>query len=414
VAYVIGNLVYNLFFHPLRKFPGPLKSRATHLWRHYRTVVGDLPLCVKALHDEYGPVVRIAPDELSFTSPDAWHDIYGHHSYEMAKFYRFYRFLGEKHTPESIITAGRERHSALRRQLAHGFSDKAMRAQEPIINRYVDLLVERLYGHAGNGKKTVDLRTWFTFTTFDVIGNLGFGSDFGCLEKSYYHPWVKAITGNIRENAMLRVFTFYCPQSILAFLANHSPLFKERQKHNAMTRERILSRMAIKEERQDLIEGLLKKKDILVSSYYPHARVDWLRQQATKAPTLHSRKELSVRPMQTQDQLEMNTTAIIIAGSETTATLLSGAAFWIGTNPAVLEKLTQEVRSSFNSNEEITLASVGNLKYMLACLNETFRMYPPVAFGLPRVVPSGGATVAGSYVPENVGFTPSASRFSQG
>lgn len=96
---------------------------------------------------------------------------------------------------------------------------------------------------------------------------------------------------------------------------------------------------------------------------------------------------------------------LIVAGSETTATLLSGAAFWIGSSPDVLKKLTDEVRSSYDSDDQITLASVGNLKYMLACLNESFRMYPPVAVGLPRVVQKGGGTIAGSWVPEDVSYS---------
>jgi hypothetical protein len=36
-----------------------------------------LPYEVKKLHDRYGPVVRIAPGELSYNDPDAWQDIYG-------------------------------------------------------------------------------------------------------------------------------------------------------------------------------------------------------------------------------------------------------------------------------------------------------------------------------------------------
>lgn len=37
---------------------------------------------------------------------------------------------------------------------------------------------------------------------------------------------------------------------------------------------------------------------------------------------------------------------------------------------------------------------------MLACLKEGLRFYPPVAGEMPRVVPKGGAHVAGDFVPE--------------
>jgi cytochrome P450 len=98
--------------------------------------------------------------------------------------------------------------------------------------------------------------------------------------------------------------------------------------------------------------------------------------------------------------LEFNASLLIVAGSETTATLLCGAVYLLTTHPHVLEKLTHEVRSTFKDDAEITLLSVGNLQYMLACLNEALRHYPPVAVGLPRLAPKGGANVAGHFVPE--------------
>lgn len=64
-------------------------------------------------------------------------------------------------------------------------------------------------------------------------------------------------------------------------------------------------------------------------------------------------------------------------------------------------KLKQEVRSKFSSDSEITLASVLELKYLLACLDEALRLYPPVPIGPLRTVPagSGGVIIAGHVVP---------------
>lgn len=36
---------------------------------------------------------------------------------------------------------------------------------------------------------------------------------------------------------------------------------------------------------------------------------------------------------------------------------------------------------------------------MIACIQEGFRLYPPVAGEMDRVVPAGGAMVAGRFVP---------------
>lgn len=71
-------------------------------------------------------------------------------------------------------------------------------------------------------------------------------------------------------------------------------------------------------------------------------------------------------------------------------------------NPETLKKLREEVRQSFKSEDEITFNSTNNLPYLKACIDEALRLYPPTAGGLPRRVPEGGATIAGSYVPEKV------------
>ncbi|KAI0120439.1 cytochrome P450 [Hypoxylon sp. NC0597] len=361
----IGHIFYNLFLHPLRNFPGPVAARATRLWRAYKILAGDLPQTVKQLHDKYGPVVRVAPDELSFIESQAWKDIYGHHgSYEMAKDPKFYRVLGD-HAPDTIISADREHHSLLRRQLAHGFSERSMREQEPIIGEYVDLLMRRLEEHSENGQKALDMRNWFNFTTFDVIGNLGFGSDFGCLEKSYYHPWVGAILQELKDNAYMRTIVQFLPP-LFVHILSEAGFMKGRKQHLEFTEQTVRKRMALETERPDFLEGLLKKKDQL-----------------------------------TDGEIIMNASLLILAGSETTATLLSGAIFLLGSHRDVLEKLTQEVRTAFTSEDQITLTSVNNLSYMLACLNESLRQYPPAALGLPRIVPKGGSKIAGHWVPED-------------
>jgi len=102
------------------------------------------------------------------------------------------------------------------------------------------------------------------------------------------------------------------------------------------------------------------------------------------------------------EQLSENAFILVLAGSETTATTLSGATYLLLTHPEILDKLNQEVRSSFKSKDEITIASVGKLSYMLAVLNESLRLYPPLTSTLVRVVPPSGGKIAGHYVPGKV------------
>lgn len=101
----------------------------------------------------------------------------------------------------------------------------------------------------------------------------------------------------------------------------------------------------------------------------------------------------------TPAEIHVNAFSLSIAGSESTATALCGATYQILSHPDVYEKLTSEIRSTFKSEEAITLSSLNGLEYLDAVLNETLRNYPPVAITLPRVVPAGGETIDGSFVP---------------
>ncbi|ROV97385.1 hypothetical protein VMCG_06862 [Cytospora schulzeri] len=381
VGIITLQCLYNLFFHPLRKFPGPISRRAHVLPTVVSLFRGKWTTDVYPLTEKYGPVVRVAPNELVFTHPDAWKDIYSHQNgavvkgEEFGKYMLFYRNRG---IAPSILAETRDNHALLRRQLSHGFSEKSMRDQEPIIKGYIDLLIRRLKEQCvpapgvGSEKerllqsKTVfDMRHWYTFTTFDLIGDLAFGEPFGCLEKGETNARVRTIEKGLATQQIGMAVKMLGLHRFLLLLAKSRARF-QRDIMNQMA-ETLRRRMALNVERPDFIEGLLKKQK------------DW------NIPF---------------DLLRANAGILVIAGSETTATLLSGVTYLLLRNPDCLQKVTQEVRSAFQTEEDITFSSVQNLTYMLACLKEAMRCYPPVAGTMPRVVPKGGAHVAGHFVPE--------------
>ena len=53
-------------------------------------------------------------------------------------------------------------------------------------------------------------------------------------------------------------------------------------------------------------------------------------------------------------------------------------------NPDKMQNVVNEIRSTFSSANDINFVSVNNLSYLLACLNEGLRMYPPVADAMLR------------------------------
>lgn len=193
------------------------------------------------------------------------------------------------------------------------------------------------------------------------------GKSFGCLENSDYHPWVKAIFQLARAGTVFQCLAQYPGVMRLVLALMPGWLMKKREEHMALTRAKLSRRMEAGKERPDLVEGLLQKRE------------EW---------------------GLTMEKLQANSSILIIGGSETTATLLSGVTFLLLTNRPALERLTAEIRVKFTSEDEIDFVSVNALSYLFACLEEALRMYPPVPMGLPRVAPKGGATIAGHFVPE--------------
>lgn len=101
----------------------------------------------------------------------------------------------------------------------------------------------------------------------------------------------------------------------------------------------------------------------------------------------------------TPAEIKQTSGTLIIAGSETSATLLSGAVYYLAKNPEWLAKVHQELHNTFTNESQISFASLSQLKIINAVIQETFRMYPPVPTSLPRVVPEKGATICGTYFP---------------
>jgi cytochrome P450 len=371
VAHLLWTIVYNLFISPLSKFPGPKFAACTNLQNLYWTSTGQYHYKIKDLHDQYGDVVRTGPNTLVYRSPQAWKDIYSHRKSGAASFLKDPKFYLQGPRGPNIINSNDADHSRERRLLSHAFSEKALRDQESLIQSYVDMLVDRLTGEISASRETVDMSQWYNFTTFDIIGDLAFGEPFDCLKDSQYHPWVKMVFVSMKVLALQRPLAVYPFLAPIVRALMPKRLAKMREEHFALTTEKVHRRLETTTERPDFMAYILRFGDD---------------------------RAMSIREM------EANAALLILAGSETTASLLSGFTFYALMNPMAYRKLVNEVRRSFGSYDEIDFLRVGQLSYLNAALEESLRIYPPVPAIIPRVVPDGGAMIDGEFVPEGVCF----------
>ncbi|KAL9610457.1 MAG: hypothetical protein Q9167_004830 [Letrouitia subvulpina] len=368
--------IYNVYFHPLAKFPGPRLWALTRLTFCYSLQKGDLQTRIKDFHEQYGSVVRIAPDELSFIDATAWRDIYsgqvGNNGFPKNPV-----VSGSQGFP-SIIDANDSDHHRIRKLLARSFSVPALREKEHVFQSYISLLIKSLKEcpnelsdqsarRDSKGEAIVNIVKWINFTTFDITGEMTFSESIGCLKDRRFHPWIMVIFSHLKLAALQMGLLFYT-SSDKAF-------------------DWILPQKLL----------LLKKNFIQFSLDKIHRRMD--RQDAEKLDDYMSSamRHSDGRGMSTKE-LEGTFSTLLVAGSETMSSWLAGTINYLSKNPPVFRRLATEIRS-FTNEGDITINSVTQLPYLTAVLNEGLRMCPPVPCGLTRIVPPGGAWVSDRWVP---------------
>ncbi|KAF2117930.1 cytochrome P450 [Lophiotrema nucula] len=371
VTYGILLGFYNVFLHPLRSYPGPLLWRAWR-WQHtLSTLKGNYPFDSLALHKRYGPVVRVAPDELSYTDSNALKAIYGHHNPATEGFSEFGKNPMEFNKPASgswnILTSlNSEDHGRYRKLFSHSFSERGMREMQPRIQDFVTQLIYVLKESAGKG--WIDMQERYNWTTFDMIGDLAFGDSFHCLENQKTSPWIAAIFGNMKAAQFLVAIRHYGLSYFLRYL----------------TPKRLME---------------LRATNLRYATEKMEKRIEMGPGQGDFFDTAIANSDFEKGTGMTRGEMTSNASVLVLAGSETTATLLGGTTYLLCKHPDVLKKINDEVREAFKSDEEIDLLSVSKLDYMLAILDEALRIYPPAPNTGCRVVPKGGAIVAGKWVP---------------
>ncbi len=94
---------------------------------------------------------------------------------------------------------------------------------------------------------------------------------------------------------------------------------------------------------------------------------------------------------------------LIMAGSETSAALLSGLTYHLCRTREAYKRLKDEVRGRFKTADEIT-SQTATFPYLTAVIQEALRIFPPSPIAAPRITPKAGGMVAGVFVPGGVGF----------
>jgi cytochrome P450 len=180
IIQIATKCIYHRFFHPLAKIPGPFLPAVTKLYQSYHNCRYYLE--IERLHQQYGPIVRITPEEVHIaTGADNYDKIY-HVGSKFSKSPNFYDALCVPHS--SVGTASNEVHRVKRAAMSPIFARQRVLDVEAIVQGKVAKVISRLENdRASESQEGVDLHHAFRAVSVDVISEFAFGTCYDFLDK---------------------------------------------------------------------------------------------------------------------------------------------------------------------------------------------------------------------------------------
>ncbi|XP_075066753.1 thromboxane-A synthase [Mixophyes fleayi] len=309
--------------------------------------------------------------------------------------------LVTKPLSDSLLFLRDEQWKRVRSVLTPSFSAARMKEMCPLINHGCDVLVSSLQRFADSGE-SCNVQRCYACYTMDIVASVAFGTSVDS-QKNPDHPLVQ------NSKKFLDLFTPFKPLILLtlAFPSIMIPIARRLPNNN---RDRInrFFRKFIKEmidqrdqqpaneRRCDFLQLMLDARDSTAHVSVDH--FDIVNQADLAAPKKRKDQEPGKKAKTlNEDEILGQAFIFLIAGYETTCSLLSFATYLLATHPECLETLLKEVDEFAEKHDTADYNTVHHLPYLDMVISESLRMYPP-AFRFAREAVHG-CTVMGCKIP---------------
>ncbi|KAF2164446.1 hypothetical protein M409DRAFT_25324 [Zasmidium cellare ATCC 36951] len=365
--YILEPLLYG----PLSHIPGP---KLASLSGHYLTY-HDISLrrneTISQWHRKYGPVVRIRPNEVTLGNPTDYREIYDTKSrYDKSKYFSRFAVYGEDNLFSTLKYTD---HQAMKRQIAAAFAKSTVVAKsEAMVRERVEAYLEAMMLEQKT-HSVVDVFVLFDCFSHDVMTRFLYGEKHGTdtLLSSQDRPLVV----NLKRSQIWTPLWVNFP-TLHTYWLGRKLLPKEYVKngeYGADVKRRIESLM----DAHDADKGSNEDE---MFSLYGHMR---------KGAKLNRDKMAS----EMFDELK--------AGQMTTASTLTYTAWRLSRRTQWQDKLRTELLALRPDDDgKLPLAELETCPVLEAVIKETLRLHPAASGRQERVVPPGGRTYSGLYVPE--------------
>ncbi|CRK12162.1 hypothetical protein BN1708_010358 [Verticillium longisporum] len=343
----------------LRKIPGPWHTVFTGLVLKWHAFQASRTKYIHQLHQKYGPVVRVAPDEVSYTSYDAVKEIYGSggSGYDKTEFYDLFRVYGRR---TMFTTLKREDHAKRKRIIADRYANSNVVKPAPLsgIQERSQRFLDRCLSSGTGGH--------------DIFMSLhAYACD--CVTHHLFNPYGTNCLQDKNDEEMMHQ------------VASDDSLQNRLIEHYNPTLHKLAARV--------LYFFVKPRETPLADNYVMESSKRSDPSPFTLLSRLHEKAAASGG---TLDQADMAGECLdhMAAGIDTTG---DGLCFlmWQLSQPSSMhcqEKLQQELRN----NPDVDF---DKLPYLDAVIQEGLRCFPPIPMSLPRRVPQGGKVVDGFFVP---------------
>ncbi|EMC99927.1 hypothetical protein BAUCODRAFT_30348 [Baudoinia panamericana UAMH 10762] len=218
----------------------------------------------------------------------------------------------------------------------------------------------------------INVGSWVSRATLDIIGLSGMGQDFHSLQdpNNKLNQTYRDVFNPGRAGRILQLMGVFLP----FWLVRALPLKRNKEMSNASAYIKQVCRDLIAKKRMEMTEKERTDVDII-------------------SVALESGGF-------TNEELVNQMMTFLVAGHETTATSMIWALYLLCKHPEVQTKLREEIRSKLPSlNDEITAAQIDDCQYLHAVVHEILRLWSPVSMTMR--IAENDATVNGHFIPKN-------------
>ncbi|KIX09183.1 uncharacterized protein Z518_00262 [Rhinocladiella mackenziei CBS 650.93] len=369
-----------------RSIPGPWLARFSRLWYFLHVQSGNFHHENIALHAKYGPIVRVGPHLYSINYPD--NNVYGIGS----KFKKNDWYEGWKHPSPDRWTLFPDqdikRHAETRKKFQNLYSMSSLVSYEKYVDECIDIFLQKMASFSQSGE-SIDMAHWFQCYAFDVMGDITYSERFGFLDQGEDIAGILvALDNSMVYSTLAGIYAWAHPY--LYAIMERIPGSGAAGRNFLM--KFVQQRIAERNHARANLSTSEKQRPLDANDGTPQDFLD-------KLTDAHERDPQRVTPY----HIFMMGLSNIIAGSDTTAVSLSSVLYNLVTHPSVLERLRQEIKEydaqKNSSNEFIPFKEAHKMPYLQAVIKEALRLHPATGLPLWRVIPEGGAFIAGRQLP---------------